>query len=48
MPAARRTGVGPGLHFILDPLQPSNAAAFKFSQMGCGEASIHIEINWKK
>ena len=41
--SCRRLGeqvLRPGLHFILDPLQPSNAVAFKFSRMGCGEASI--------
>ena len=39
MLAARRTGVATEialLHFILGPLQPSNAAAFEFSQMGIG------------
>jgi hypothetical protein len=43
MLAARRTGVTTEialLHFILGPLQPSNAAAFEFSQMGIGGRQI--------
>jgi hypothetical protein len=43
MLAPRRTGVATEialLHFILGPLQPSNAAAFEFSQMGIGGRQI--------
>jgi len=49
--SCRRPGeqvLRPGLHFILGPLQPSNAVAFKFSQMGYSGGVNHIEINWKK
>jgi hypothetical protein len=47
--SCRRLGeqvLRPGLHFILGPLQPSNAAAFKFSRMVLGSVN-HIEIRKK-